>query len=220
MKYISTFKQRVPKRICRDPLGRSPMSSMEETLVSKIIRRQSIDVPYLMHGTMLGSKIIRTNTLLCVDHASESISFTRDAATAVHFSNLPHDWNDGFGTIFYLDRGHLNSKFKIEPFNDLGWPKPEFQGKNEMEELIYSRDVVNISKYCCRVVFIFWGMIASTNDWSEARRFALLLRDLVRIKRHYPGDQERELELIFQTLYLPMPIQVRLVAMIAGAKSA
>ena len=126
----------------------------------------------LLHGTSLGSMIVRTDTLLYPHVGEPKISFTRSPETAVHFATLPKDFDDGLPTVFVLDRHSLRFRHKIEPHQD---PAPDSHtfGKFEMEERIWQRDVRPVSQHLRAIVFGFGHHIFTLTSTAEFRKVYL-----------------------------------------------
>lgn len=133
--------------------------------VRDIARRQSV----LFHGTSLGSMIARTNTLLYPSVGDPAISFTRSPETAVHFATLPKDFDDGLPTVFVFNRQSLRSRYRVEPYQ---CPPPENhkEGKFEMEEMIWHRDVEHVSRHLTAIVYCLLDDVFVETDISEMRR--------------------------------------------------
>jgi len=133
--------------------------------VRDIARRQSV----LFHGTSLGSMIARTNTLLYPSVGDPAISFTRSPETAVHFATLPKDFDDGLPTVFVFNRQSLRSRYRVEPYQ---CPPPENhkEGKFEMEEMIWHRDVEQVSRHLAAIVYCLLDDVFVETDISEMGR--------------------------------------------------
>lgn len=133
--------------------------------VRDVARRQSV----LFHGTSLGSLIARTDTLLYPHVGDPAISFTRSPETAVHFATLPKDFDDGLPTVFVFDRQSLRSRYRVEPYQ---CPPPEDhnEGKFEMEEMIWHRDVEKVSRHLSALVYCVANKVVVQTDISEISR--------------------------------------------------
>lgn len=133
--------------------------------IRDVARRRSV----LFHGTSLGSLIARTDTLLYPTMGTPTISFARSPETAVHFATLPKDFDDGMPTVFVFDRQSLRSRFRIEPYQ---YPPPENhkEGKFEMEEMIWHRDVTRVSRHLIAIVYCMMDTVFVETDESEMTR--------------------------------------------------
>lgn len=133
--------------------------------IRDVARRQSV----LFHGTSLGSLIARTDTLLYPNVGTPTISFTRSPETAVHFATLPKDFDDGMPTVLLFDWKSLRSRFRIEPYQ---YPPPENhkEGKFEMEEIIWRRDVTQVSRHLIAIVYCVMDDVFVETDISEMTR--------------------------------------------------
>jgi hypothetical protein len=141
MNVLGEYSRRVPKRLSRAARGLQPLSAKQEVVVGKLVSTQLGRDAYLLHGTTLGSRIFRTDTILHAEWGNEAVSLTRDAITAVHFADNAKDFHDTFGTILILDRSRLKQRYPVDLFCDQDWRRPDQAGKFEMEERIVLRDV-------------------------------------------------------------------------------
>ena len=131
---------------------------ISELSLADSVRREAKGKAVLFHGTSRGSLIARTDTLLVPDAGDAMVSFTRSADVAVYFGRLKKDFDDGFPTVFVLDRTALKARYRLEPHKD---PLPDdWTGiGDEMEERIWMRDIQPVSSYLLSILCKIEGIV-------------------------------------------------------------
>ena len=151
----------------------------------KALREAARGKNVLFHGTSLGSQIARTDTLLVPFADDPSICFTRSPEVAVHFATLPRDYDDGAPTVFMFDRDSLRSRYRLE-LADLELEGERRQGKNEMEEFVWNRDVQRMSRHLLAVVFGLNDQVFTLTDKREIKEFVPIARACALYRRSLP----------------------------------
>lgn len=104
----------------------------------------------LYHGTRYASQILSDNTIRLPPSGYTMISLTRSPVIAQYWAELERDGDEQRGAILVLDRDKLRTRYRLEPFHD-PWCDDAAFIKDEMEEMIWGRPIVNLRRYLLEV---------------------------------------------------------------------